>query len=347
MTSPVISVVVPTYNAQATLLETIDSIRRQTFSDFELIVIDDGSTDDTLRRLQGVHDPRLRVFRYPNAGLAEARNRGIDRSRGEFISFIDADDLWTPDKLALQLDALRRHPEAALAYSWTAFIDRKGSYLFAKEPCHFEGDVHADLLRSCFVASGSNILVRRSCVEAVGSFDTALGAAQDWDFCLRVAARSSFVVVPHYQVLYRIWEGAMSANAERCEQACLTICDRAFSRVSDVRGRRRRESLSNVKQYVAFLYLTRQAGLHFRREAGRRLAQSIYLHPQTLLTRKTLHLLIAWSFLQFLPSRMWRPAVIALLRCYGRWLTLRRREVRELVKATSGHRLEVSHVTPR
>jgi glycosyltransferase involved in cell wall biosynthesis len=339
-------VVVPTYNAAGTLLDTIGSVLRQTFRDFELIVIDDGSTDDTRRVAQAVRDPRVAVFTYPNGGLAAARNRGIDRSRGQFVSFIDADDLWTPDKLARQLEALRRHPEAALAYSWTAFIDRQGRFLFAKEPSRCEGDVHAELLRSCFVASGSNIMVRRSCIDVVGGFDTALAAAQDWDFCLRVATRSRFVVVPRYQILYRVWEGAMSANAERCEQACLAICERAYSTVGDVTGRRRRESLSNVKQYVAFLYLTRHTGGDARAKAGRRLLESIHLYPPTLFTRKTAHLLLAWLLLRLLPSRTWRPAVTALLRCHGRWSTLRRREVRDLVDTMFGHRRGVTALGP-
>ena len=328
---PRISVIVPAYNAEKTLLETIDSVRRQTFSDFELLVIDDGSTDGTLGRLRSVRDPRLRVISYPNGGLAAARNRGIEHSRGEFISFIDADDLWTPDKLELQIQALHRHPEAALAYSWTAFVDQRGGFLFAKEPSYFEGDVYADLLRSCFVASGSNILVRRSSADVAGHFDTALRAAQDWDFCLRVAARWPFVVVPRYQILYRIWEGAMSGSAERCEQACLLISDRASTGTSSMSFQRRRESLSNVKQYVAFLYLTRTTGLDFWKNAGRKLTESIRLYPRTLLTRETWCLLLTWSALAALPSRVRRRAVMMLLRAYGRWLWLWRRDVRQLV----------------
>ena len=176
-----------------------NSICRQTLTDFELIVIDDGSTDGALEFLESIRDPRLRVFHYANGGLAAARNRGIERSRGEFISFINSDDLWTPDKLALQLQALRQQPEAALAYSWTAFVDQHGDFLFAKDASSCEGDVYAELLRHCFVASGSNILVRKSCALAVGGFDTSLPAAQDWEFCLRVAARWQFAVVPRYQ----------------------------------------------------------------------------------------------------------------------------------------------------
>ena len=136
-------------------------------------------------------------------------------------------------------------------------MDRQGSFLFAKEPCYLEGEVYPDLLRSCFVASGSNILLRRSCVDLVNGFDPTLEAAQDWDLCLRVAAHGQFVVVPRYQILYRIWEGAMSGNADRIERACLLLCQRAFSTVPGVSAEAQRESISNVKQYAAFLYLTR------------------------------------------------------------------------------------------
>src|SRR5919202_5944333 len=99
---PTIFVVIPAYNAERTILETVASVLQQTFSDFELIVIDDGSRDRTVELLQSIKDERLKVFSYENGGLPVARNRGISRSNGEFITFVDADDLWTPDKLELQ-----------------------------------------------------------------------------------------------------------------------------------------------------------------------------------------------------------------------------------------------------
>jgi len=114
---PVISVVIPAYNAARTILDTIASAQQQTFADFELIVINDGSTDRTLELLQTVQDDRLQVFSYRNGGVAIARDHGIAKCRGDFITFLDADDMWTPDKLELQLVALRTHPEAGLAYS--------------------------------------------------------------------------------------------------------------------------------------------------------------------------------------------------------------------------------------
>lgn len=94
-----ISVIIPAYNSGNTILETIASVLEQTESDFELIVINDGSTDNTLELLETVRDDRLKIYSYPNGGLPTARNRGIANSNGEFISFLDADDLWTKDKL--------------------------------------------------------------------------------------------------------------------------------------------------------------------------------------------------------------------------------------------------------
>jgi glycosyltransferase involved in cell wall biosynthesis len=337
---PLISVVVPAYNAEATLLQTINSILYQTFTDFELIVIDDGSTDRTLARAQSVRDPRLRSLTFPNAGLAVSRNRGIEWSTGEYIAFIDADDMWTPDKLERQLDALRRRPSAALAYSWTAFVDLEGRLLFVKEPSWFEGEVCTDLLRNCnFVASGSNILVRRNCAVAVGGFDATLEAAHDWDFCLRIAARWPFALVPRYQILYRISEAAMSANAVRAEQNCLVLCERAFARTPGLSYRTRAETLSNVKQYAAFLYLSRTTGLNFCHAAGRKLAESIRLCPRALLTRKTWHLLLTWLVLALLPSQLRRRVVMTLLRAYGRWSCFRRHDVRELGRTLRERRL--------
>lgn len=343
---PLVSVIVPAHNAEETLSETIESVRRQTLSDFELIIIDDGSTDGTLECLQGIDDQRIRVFSYPNGGLAVARNRGIEKSLGEFITFIDADDLWTPDKLELQVQALRRRPEALLAYSWTAFVDRQGNFLFAKEPCHLEGDVYSDLLKNCFVASGSNILMRRSCVDLVGGFDPTVEAAQDWDLCLRVAARGEFVVVPRYQILYRIWDGAMSGNASRAERACTGLCQKGFGRIPGITVDTQRQSLSNVQQYVAFLYLTRTPGRDVRKQAGRKLRECIRLYPRTLLTRKTRNLLLTWTVLHFLPFPMWRPTVMGLLRWYGRWMMLTDREVRALTRLRSADEFRVRDPQP-
>ncbi len=319
MSTPLISVIVPAYNAEATILETIHSVQEQTLSDLEIVVIDDGSTDATLERLETVRDPRLRVFTYQNGGLATARNRGMGRARGELISFIDADDLWTPDKLEFQLAALRRRPRAGVAYSWTAFIDQDGRFLFAKEPLRLEGDVYAALLMSCFIARGSNVLLRRACVDSVGRFDAGLRAAEDWEYWIRAAARWPFALVPRYQVLYRLSPGGLSSQVAMVEHENAVVWERAFRDAPPALRRRRNESLANVKQYVAFLYLTRAPGWDYRRRAGDRLWESVRLHPPALLSRKTWNLLLTWLLLHLVPVELGPGVVRGLLRLHGRW----------------------------
>ena len=323
-----ISVIIPAHNAEATILETIESIRQQTFSDLELIVIDDGSTDNTLEQLDKIHDDRLRVFTYHNQGLGAARNRGIERAQGEFIAFIDADDLWTREKLELQLEALRRQPKAGIAYSWTAFVDQKGRFLFAKEPLYFEGDVYLQLLLSCFVASGSNVLIRRRCIDTVGLFDVGLSCAEDWEYWLRAAAHWPFVVVPRYQILYRMSPGSLSSDVEAIEKTSLIVLTRAFRAAPKDLQHRKAECLANMKQYLAFLYLTRTPDPHYRAKAGRRLMDSIRVHPRILLARKTRRLLWTWLLLHLVPSSLASPTVTGLLRLHGRLMMLRMPELR-------------------
>ncbi len=123
-----ISVRIPVFNGEKTIKETIDSILNQFFQNIELIIIDDGSKDKTLEIIKNISDSRIKVFSYPNAGLSASRNRGISLAKGELISFIDADDLWTPDKLQAQWQALQENPQAAVAYSWTDYIDESSKF---------------------------------------------------------------------------------------------------------------------------------------------------------------------------------------------------------------------------
>ena len=227
---PNISVIIPAYNAEDTIKETINSVLNQTFTDFELIVINDGSQDLTLELVSSISDPRIRAFSYPNAGPQKSRNRGIAQATGEYVSFLDADDLWTADKLEAQLKALQAHPQAAVAYSWTDYIEASGQYLRPGPQFNFNGDVYARLLLSDFIGSGSNPLIRTQALQEVGNFDESLPAAQDWEMWLRLAAKYHFVAVPSVQVLYRVSANSWSANVERMEMASLRVIEQAFAR---------------------------------------------------------------------------------------------------------------------
>jgi len=230
---PLISVIIPVYNGARTIRETIESVLNQTFSDFELIIINDGSTDSTLEVVESIQDSRIKVFSYTNAGQPASRNRGIAKAVGEYISFIDADDLWTAEKLEYQLKALQNNPQAAVAYSWTNYIDETGKILNLGSHLTVEGDVFAPLFLSDFVGSGSNVLIRAQAFKEVGSFDESLSNAHDWDMWLKLAAKYHFVCVPKRQILYRISPGSMSSNVWGMEASCLRVIERAAEHLPD------------------------------------------------------------------------------------------------------------------
>lgn len=249
---PIISVVIPVYNGEKTIQETIDSVLSQSFEDFELIVINDGSTDKSLEIISNIKDERIKVFTYPNAGLAASRNRGISLATGEYISFIDADDLWTPGKLKSQLKALEENLEAAVAYSWTDCIDESGKFLGKGSYLSFSGDVRANLLLTNFIDSGSNVLIRTEAFKKVGYFDESRKSCEDWDMWLRLASEYSFVAISKPQVLYRISSTSMSVNFSRMEAESMKVIEKACERNPTYFSPLKRLSKGNIYKYLLF-----------------------------------------------------------------------------------------------
>ena len=243
---PLISVVIPAYNAEKTIKNTVDSVLHQTFSDFELIVINDGSQDSTLAIVSSIPDPRIRVFSYSNSGPQKSRNRGISQSTGEYVSFIDADDLWTPDKLEAQLKALQENSKAGVAYSWTDYIDAESGQVLPQGPhANFAGNVFATLLLADFIGSGSNPLILKQALVEVGGFDESLVAGQDWDMWLRLAHRYHFAVVPSVQVLYRVSANSWSSNLERREAGFRRVIEKAIAQAPDSLKLIKKDIISN------------------------------------------------------------------------------------------------------
>ncbi len=304
--APLVSVIIPAYNAERTILETIASVQQQTCSDFEIIVINDGSTDRTLELLSSVEDPRLQIFSYSNGGLPTARNRGISHARSEFIALLDADDLWTPDKLELQLAALQQHPEAGVAYSWTYFMEEQGESLSFHpcEPIFFEGNVYANLLVGDFIYNGSNTLIRSQAIESTGEFDPTLKSCEDWDYWLRLAASWSFVVVPKHQVFYRRSSGAMSSKVEVMKEASLITLEKAYRAAPPELQYLKNQSFTSFHKYCADLYLKHSTDMSGVKEAGQHLWMAIRLQPQSLLNKRFQKLV-----LKFLLLRIFSPGI--------------------------------------
>ncbi|MBD2092757.1 glycosyltransferase [Microcoleus sp. FACHB-1515] len=249
---PLISVVIPVYNGAKTIQETIESVQKQTLSDLEIIVVDDGSQDNTIAVLAAIADPRLKVIAGAHAGANVARNRGLHASSGEYVSFLDADDLWTPNKLEAQLQALRSHPKAGVAYSWTDRIDEQGNYLRRGGYLSVNGNALAELLITNFVENGSNPLILREAAIEVGGFDECLTACQDWDMWLRLAARYEFVAVSEVQIFYRLSTNSISANVFALEACCRKVIDRAFAQAPQSLQYLKPYSLGNIYKYLTF-----------------------------------------------------------------------------------------------
>lgn len=306
---PTISVVIPAYNAERTVLETVESVQKQTFSDLEIIVIDDGSTDKTKELLEGVTDERLKIFSYENGGVATARNRGMAHAKGEFIAFLDADDLWTSDKLELQLRALQQHPEAGVTYSWTFyFTDGQRESLLPGNSIFFEGNVYTKLLINNFLANGSNPLVRRKAIESVGEFDPTCTPCEDWDFYLRLAVHWSFVVVPKHQILYRQSPNSGSSKLKAVEEAGLITIEKAYRMAPPEYQYLKNQSLAWIYEYCTQQYLQYSTDISGVNQAGQKLWKAIRLHPQILLegyAQSLIRWLIKkWILLRLTPTQI-------------------------------------------
>jgi glycosyltransferase involved in cell wall biosynthesis len=216
-----VSVIIPAYNDAATVERTISSVRNQTYSDLEVLVVDDGSTDETaaiVQRLADI-DHRITLLRKPNGGLASARNHGIAHAAGEFIAPIDADDLWHPQKIKKQMAVMRdRGDRVGLVYCWSRAIDGQDRVLWDVTPCNVRGSVYAALIIRNFLSSGAP-LVRKCSAEAVGGYDATLASrgapcCEDLKFNLDVAERYDFDLVPEFLFSYRVRAGSMSTNID-------------------------------------------------------------------------------------------------------------------------------------
>jgi len=284
---PLISIILPAYNGEKTVLETVESVLNQTWSDWELIAIDDGSQDSTVEILSSIRDPRVKVFSYPNTGPSASRNRGITHARGNYISFIDADDLWTPDKLESQLKALQENPQAALAYSWTNMIDESSQFLRIGSHITVNGNAYSHLLVLNFLENGSNPLIRQQTLTEVGLFDESLTHGEDWDLWLRLAARYDFVAVPYAQILYRVSSNSASANVCKQEAGMREVIERAFEVTSESLQYLKQYSLGNTYKYLAFKTLEDFPGREKCLMGGRLIWQAIRI-DRSLLRRRVI-----------------------------------------------------------
>lgn len=188
--SPTVSVIIPAYNRATTILHAIRSVLGQTFQDFELIVVDDGSTDLTGAAVQNTLDRRIRLLRHEkNLGAAAARNTGMQAARGAYVAWLDSDDEWLPGKLEIQLRALA---DSAHKASYTAFERVEGKIARVNVP---ENPDYKKLFLGCGLGPGSTLLFDRSLLDEIGYLDLSLRRYEDWDWLLRYCEKYSLLVV--------------------------------------------------------------------------------------------------------------------------------------------------------
>jgi len=233
MSSPLCTIVIPAYNAGVWIERTLQSAAQQNYPNLEFLVIDDGSKDNTciLAEAMAAVDDRFRVIRTPNGGVANARNVGIREACGKYVAFLDADDLWHPDKIKLQIEAMQQLVDGVLpaaSYTLMRFIDVDDRVTATGITIGASGYMLARHLCFKFVGNGSSVLVRRDVAIELGGYDPSwatqgIGGCEDLDFELKVAARYPIVCVPQLLVGYRSVPGNMSSRPLKMARGFLGV----------------------------------------------------------------------------------------------------------------------------
>jgi glycosyltransferase involved in cell wall biosynthesis len=215
MTPPQVSVVIATYNYGQFVPFAIQSVLAQTFASFELIIVDDGSTDNTQQIMeQYLVDTRVRYCRTENRGQPAAKNLGISLSRGQLIAFLDGDDIWMPNKLTRQIPLFETHPKVGVVFCQRHTIDPAGRTIATPPRCAYRGDVLAEIFRDNFITFSSSV-VRRAVFDEVGQFREDIPLAIDYELWLRVARKYHFDYVDAPLVSYRTGHANLSRSADK------------------------------------------------------------------------------------------------------------------------------------
>ncbi|MBC8135448.1 MAG: glycosyltransferase [Fibrella sp.] len=291
---PCVSVIIPTYKHRDLVLTTLDSVWSQTFTQYEVIVVNDGSPDDTEAVLKPlIESGRIRYVVQANGGQASARNRGIAEAKGEFIALLDDDDLWLPDKLEWQVQAFRSHPEAAAVYGRAEAIDELGKDTVPigedGKPLTLPwetptGWVYEAFLRQNWILSPGQCLIRRTALDALGEstpFDAApeLRGCDDWDLWCRLAEAHTFLFQDRVALRYRFHSANASRDIFQMHRSTLFMCNkhlnRALANVAGVGGlsaRRRikllRDTDREARRWSAHDLLHRARTLYARVNMG-------------------------------------------------------------------------------
>lgn len=267
-----ISVVIPLYNKEKSIRSTIRSVLEQEMTQFELIVVDDGSEDDSLRIVQEFNDPRIRVYRQENAGVSAARNRGILEARHPYISFLDADDLWSPEFLSEIVRLINRYPDAGVwATAWGYINDEtilSPEFNLDKD---FEGfiDNYWTLLQPVHLLMSSCLTVKKSLFNTAGLFDTRIATGQDQDMWVRLMLQARLAYSNRQLAYYRVSAENRVTNRNHQKEERWLYYNEKFNEY--------REKNSDFRRYIDLICI-RQAYRNYKRHPDAEYAEKLLEH---------------------------------------------------------------------
>jgi glycosyltransferase involved in cell wall biosynthesis len=328
MTTPLVSIVMPVYKAEKYIADTLKSALNQTYSNFELIVVDDESPDRSIEICQQMNDPRIRILHQKNQGPAGARNNGVRNAKGDFIAFLDADDLWLPEKLEKHLAHLKQTPEVGVSFCRSAFIDEESKPLGIYQLPQLKDITPRYVLCRNPVGNGSVPVIRRQVFEdikfraAVNGeekelyFDESLRGSEDSECWLRIALTTQWKLegIPEALTCYRVNSSGLSANVEKMQRDLERSIEKTRLYAPQI------DQWANAARAYQLRYLARRAvTLRDGKTAVGYMNQALSLFPGILVEepRRTGMTIAAAYLLRLLPQSLYRQFEALALKVTG------------------------------
>jgi glycosyltransferase involved in cell wall biosynthesis len=212
---PLVSIITPTFNRADFINKAVNSVLAQTYNNFEFLIVDDGSTDNTRELLQpALADTRLRYFHQENQGQSIARNLALSKARGDFICFLDSDNYWPGKKLSTQIDLFRQHPEYDVIYGDIIVVDENDKEITRRNMRRYSGQIAKYMVRDNCV-SMNTAMARRKCFEELGGMSGKRRVADDYELWLKFSAKYRFLYVPEFLAYYRVMDDQISSDKTR------------------------------------------------------------------------------------------------------------------------------------
>lgn len=215
LSTPLISIITPTYNREKTLSQAVESVLSQTYKNWELIIIDDGSTDNTREMLSKyLNDPRIKYRYQNNSGQSTARNHALKLYTGKLVCFLDSDDFWPDNKLERQVNLMKVHPTVDIIHGDEITVDESGREITRHNMKRYSGQITKNLIADNSV-SINTVIVKRHCFEKMGGLSSKYTIADDYELWLRFSVQFTFLYIPEYFGFYRVMKNQISTDKER------------------------------------------------------------------------------------------------------------------------------------